>query len=95
MTDSIKTKIAKYNIRSRYTYAMRNLMMAHSRNENVKNLRHTVTGLAVPDTFNTKLTLHTPKDWAAIWSKIHVRVHSYLDNLRYNAAQTTSTVNDE
>lgn len=87
MADSMQTKIAKYNIRSRYASAMCKLMIAQSNNENVKNLRHTITGLPVPDTFDTKLTLHTPKDWIVIWSKVYVRVQTYLSNLRYNACR--------
>lgn len=85
MAESMDTKIAKYNIRYRYAFAMRNLMIAQSVNEKVKNLRHTITGLPIPDKFDTKLTLHTPKDWIVIWSKVHVRVYTYLANLRYNA----------
>ena len=87
MADSMQTKIAKFNIRSRYASAMRNLMIAQSINENVKNLRHTITGLPVPDTFDTKLTLHTPKDWIVIWSNVYVSVQTYLSNLRYNACR--------
>lgn len=89
MAEDLENKIAKFAIRVRYTYAMRNLCLAHYRNEHLKDLRHTVTGLPVPDKFNTKLTLRMPKDWVVIWANAHIKVRLYLDNLRRKLYEQT------
>lgn len=89
MIDDLENKIAKFVIRVRYTYAMRNLCIAHYRNEHTKDLRHTINGLPVPDKFNTKLTLRMPKEWVCIWANAHVRVSKYLAKLRSQLDEQT------
>lgn len=94
MAEDLENKIAKFAIRVRYTYAMRNLCLAHYRNEHLKDLRHTVTGLPVPDKFNTKLTLRMPKDWVVIWANAHIRVSKHLTKLRKQLDEQTKELNN-
>jgi hypothetical protein len=85
MIEDLDNKIAKFAIRERYTQAMLGLSLAHSNNVYTKNLRHTITGLPVPDRDKSPVVLHLPKEWVIIWSNVHLWVVKYLKQLRIQA----------
>lgn len=85
MIDDLENKIAKFVIRERYTYAMLNLSLAHCNNVYTKGLRHTITGLPIPNRDMSPVVLHLPKEWVSIWYKVHLVVVEYLKQLRNQA----------
>lgn len=90
-------KMGKFAVRDRYANAMFCLSQSQNSNEFVKNLRHTINGIPVPDDSKAMCVVHTPMEWCVIWHRVYIKVHKYLKQIRLqyhygrNPAQITTS----